>query len=1056
MNPRRKIACAALGALLLCGIALAQSSLTITTQSLPAGSLCSLYSLQLAATGGVPPYRWYPPEVLPPGITFSTGGLVSGTPTTPGSYSFPVSVYDAQNAHQSKSFVLVVTGSTASITTEALPNGNVGSPYSQQLTATGTGTAQWTLVSGILPAGLSLGASGTITGTPSAAGTATFTVRVTYGNGSTGCTASRQFSITIAAPALRITTTALPDGSLCALYSNQLQATGGTPPYQWSLFGGVGPIAAPPPGITLSSTGLLSGYSSSTGSWSFAVLVLDAQSARASAALTLRITGGSITISPATLPDGTANTAYSQQLTATGLENPQYSLISGNFPPGLTLSASGRISGTPTVAGTYTFTVQVAIPGVTDACSGTRQYTLVINSPIQPLKITTSSLPEASLCAIYSQVMAAQGGTTPYIWSLGDNSPSWLGINSASGLVTGTPPSAGTWTISITVRDSRQATDTRSFSVTVRGSPATIATASLPGGTVSTPYSYQLAATGSGTPQWSVAGSLPNGLSINSAGSITGTPTTPGTFSFTVSVTYGTGGSGCAASKQLSITIQAAVPDLVITTSSLPNGTVGVAYSQTLSATGGTPPYTWSATGSLPAGITLNPGSGVLSGIPTAQGSFDFTIRVADNAQRTATKGLSVTIGAGLTITTTSPLPGGTVGVAYSQTLRATNGYPPLSFSVTGSLPSGIVLQQPTLENQYSAVLSGTPTEEGSFDFSVKVKDRMQATAEKAFTITIAGPALTISTESFADGMVGFRYSSQAQAAGGKPGYAWSLLSGSLPAGLTLSPEGVISGKPTASGTAAFTLQAADARGDTTSKALSIKIAAGPSVTFSGLPDTVDPAQQPGFEVKMGAPLPVALTGRLTLAFAHNCVNGADDKTIVFANNQRTIDFTVAANSTQAMFGATPAVQLASTGTTAGTITVTASLQSSSEDVTPSPSPVRSVTVKQLAPAISSVTAARTAGGVEVSIIGYSTTRHITSATFRFTASQADLPTAEFTVPVETAFTTWYTNTASPAFGSEFRYVQPFTVQGDSTRLTSVTVTLSNAVGASPAKAVNF
>ena len=1055
MTFRGKLVCAALAAVLLCGIVPAQSPLTITTQSLPAGSLCSLYSVQLTATGGTPPYTWYPPEVLPPGITFSTTGLVSGTPTSPGSFSFPVTVRDAQNSGQTKALVLAVTGSAANITTASLPNGVVGSSYSGQLTATGSGTATWTLVSGTLPAGLNLNPSGTIAGMPSVIGTSAFTVRVTYGNGAGGCTTIRQFSITIAAPAVRITTTALPDGSLCALYSYQLQAAEGTPPYQWSIFAGVGPAPTPPPGITLSNTGLLSGYSSSTGSWSFTVQVIDAQGARAAAALTLRITGGSITISPPTLPDGTLSTAYSQQITATGLENPQYSLISGNFPPGLTLSAAGRISGTPAVAGTYTFTVQVTMPGVVDRCSGTQQYTLLIKAPLQPLKITTSSLTEAGLCAVFSQPITAQGGTPPYVWSLGANSPLWLSIGSTSGLLTGTPASAGTWTISATVRDSSQAADTKTLIVTVIGSPAAITTVSLPGGTISTPYSYQLAATGSGTPQWSVSGSLPSGLSMNSAGAITGTPITAGSFSLAVSVTYGTGGSGCAANKLLSITIQAAIPELIITTTSLPDGTAEVAYSQTLSATGGSAPYTWSATGSLPPGITLNQ-SGILSGTPTAPGSFSFTVQVTDSGQRTATKGLTVTIVAGLTITTESPLSNGAVGVAYSQTLRTSGGSPPLAFSVTGSLPPGITMQQPTLLNQNSAVLSGTPAQEGSFDFTATVKDRLQATAEKAFTITIVGRALTISTESIEDGMVGFRYSSQVEAAGGKPGYSWSLLSGSLPAGLTLSQEGVISGRPGTAGTADFTLQVADLKGDRVAKALSIKIADGPSVTFSGLPDTTEPAQQPGFEVRLGAPLPVALTGRLTLAFTHNCVNGADDKTIVFANDQRTLDFTVAANSTQAMFGASPGVQLASTGTTAGTITVTASLLASGEDVTPSPAPTRSVTVRQLAPAISSVTSTRTTGGVEVNIVGYSTTRQITSATFRFTATQADLQTVEFTVPVETAFTTWYTNTASPAFGSEFRYVQPFTVQGDSTRLTSVTVTLTNAVGASSAKTVAF
>jgi len=126
------------------------------------------------------------------------------------------------------------------------------------------------------------------------------------------------------------------------------------------------------------------------------------------------------------------------------------------------------------------------------------------------------------------------------------------------------------------------------------------------------------------------------------------------------------GASVYAAPRRVSIT----------TNSPLPSGTAGTAYSQTLVANGGTPPYTWSVTaGALPAGLSLS-SAGVLSGTPTTTGTANFTVRAADSGTQTATKAFALTINNPLSITTSSPLPSGTVGTAYSQTLAASGGAP--------------------------------------------------------------------------------------------------------------------------------------------------------------------------------------------------------------------------------------------------------------------------------------------------------------------------------------------------------------------------------------------
>jgi hypothetical protein len=180
---------------------------------------------------------------------------------------------------------------------------------------------------------------------------------------------------------------------------------------------------------------------------------------------------------------------------------------------------------------------------------------------------------------------------------------------------------------------------------------------------------------------------------------------------------------------------------LVITTSSLPSGTVNAGYSATLMASGGVTPYAWSiASGNLPSGLTLNSSTGGISGTPTAAGTFAFTAQVSDSQTPTVTntRQLSITINpasvAPPNITTTS-LPGGRRFVAYSQTLQATGGVTPYTWSLaSGSLPQGLGL------NAATGVISGTPTKKGNSNFVVQVRDSqtVPATDTQSLSISVA------------------------------------------------------------------------------------------------------------------------------------------------------------------------------------------------------------------------------------------------------------------------------------------------------------------------------
>ena len=160
----------------------------------------------------------------------------------------------------------------------------------------------------------------------------------------------------------------------------------------------------------------------------------------------------------------------------------------------------------------------------------------------------------------------------------------------------------------------------------------TVNPATLPNGTAGTPYNQIVSASG-GTPPYAFSvssGSLPAGLILNpTTGAITGTPTTPGTFTFTITATDA---NGCSGSRLYTITIASAgCAVITLAPGTLPPGVFGTPYSQSVTASGGTAPYTYTiASGALPNGLSLNPANGLISGVPLQTGLFNFTIRATD------------------------------------------------------------------------------------------------------------------------------------------------------------------------------------------------------------------------------------------------------------------------------------------------------------------------------------------------------------------------------------------------------------------------------------------
>ena len=279
-------------------------------------------------------------------------------------------------------------------------------------------------------------------------------------------------------------------------------------------------------------------------------------------------------------------------------------------------------------------------------CSGSKSLTITL-APASGQTLNPGQ--NVTITATVANDKNNQGVT----WSL--SGLGTLSGNTTTSVVYTAPSSVSTTaTATITATSVANSSVTATENITVNA-VLTITTASLPAGTLGVSYDAFVNAAGAPPPlTWTVAsGSLPAGLtflstSTSTSAEITGTPTVLGTSNFSIQVTDNSGGT---ATQALSITINRP-PPLSVATGSLPNGTVNTAYSQTLEASSGVQPYTWSLVGgTLPVGLSLA-SNGVISGTPVATGTSDFTVQVKDSSTPTpqiATANLSITINPGLT-----------------------------------------------------------------------------------------------------------------------------------------------------------------------------------------------------------------------------------------------------------------------------------------------------------------------------------------------------------------------------------------------------------------------
>jgi Putative Ig domain len=436
----------------------------------------------------------------------------------------------------------------------------------------------------------------------------------------------------------------------------------------------------------------------------------------------------------------TENSAGSFQVTATG-DNPISYSETGSLPSGVTLSSGGLLSGTPAVgtAGTYPITITA-----TDVNSNTtdQSFTLTVNASASGPVFTsgTGTLFFENSAGSF-QVTAT--GNTPITFSETGALPSGVTLTSG-GLLSGTPASgtAGTYPITITATDVDSNTTDQSFTLTVIATGPVFTSGNSTTFTENSSGSFQATATGDTPITFSETGSLPSGVTLSSAGLLSGTPAFGTAGSYPVTITA-TDVNSNTTDQSFTLTVDAAAPVFTSGTGTLFFENSPGSFQVTAD---GDTPISFSETGSLPSGVTLS-SAGLLSGTPAfgTAGTYPVTITATDTNSNTTDQSFTLTVGASAPVFTSGTSTTFTENSSGSFQATAT-GDTPISFSETGSLPSGVTLSS-------GGLLSGTPANgtAGTYPITITATDTNSNTTNQSFTLTVnsgsivPGGAITLS-----------------------------------------------------------------------------------------------------------------------------------------------------------------------------------------------------------------------------------------------------------------------------------------------------------------------
>jgi hypothetical protein len=724
---------------------------TITTGALAAGTVGTAYTATLAGSGGIAPYSWsLTSGTLPTGITMNAAGVISGTPTAAavGTANLTFKLTDSGTATAltaTQVLGLTINAAPAIVFTGAMPvTGIFNAAYTGSAAASGGGgPLTYTLNSGSLPTGLGLNAAtGAVTGTSTAVGAFNFSIKAADAFGDS---ATNSYAVTVnpATPALAFA--AIPTHTYGDVPFTVSASSASTGAVTYSVTSGPASIAGNTVTITGVGTVVLGASQAATANYT-----------AATASISFTVSPETPTLTFAAIPTHTygdapfavsASSASSGAVTYSVTSGP--ATIAGNT---VTLTGSGAVVLGASQAATADYTTATASIGFT------------VNPAVS---ITTpATLPPGTVNIAYSQSLAVTGGTgTGYSWLVTGGSGQLATLNltlSAGGLLAGTPTSTGSATFTAQVTDSQSHTASATFTVTVY-SALTVTTSSLPGGDVGSGYSQTLAAAGGTGTAYTWTASSSNlatyGLSLSTAGIISGTPTQTGTASFTAKVTDS--GSNTAIAP-LTITVNSALVLPAANPVTLPTtGTTGVSYAGTINASGGSGGYSWSVTG-LPSDSLSASSSGnilTVSGKPTNPATVTFSVTLTDTGTGASVTQNGYTIAVSnptpVTLPTPNPvtLPSATANESYTGSINAAGGVAPYAWSVNGaSIPntgSAVTISNGiTVSNNGGNMLTvgGTPTATGTVTLTnVNVTDSLSSTATNTYTIQVNSAGNTVS-----------------------------------------------------------------------------------------------------------------------------------------------------------------------------------------------------------------------------------------------------------------------------------------------------------------------
>lgn len=538
-------------------------------------------------------------------------------------------------------------------------------------------------------------------------------------------------------PGLSITTgNTLPKGVVGVPYSYTPTAVGSTSPYRWTLIPDPGITW---PGVSLNAQGVITGTPTARGAFDGTLVVtsrIDGADETVSQRVTLEVEAPSLIIDTRAcpLPDGLAGSPYQQALRATGGPGPfiwSWGDATASPIPGLTLSETGVLSGTPTRPGAYNFLLRVAGPASSEARPATRSCTLVVRQTTVAPTIQACPQESGTAGSPYEGAAMISGGAAPWRWLAAGALPNGVTF-SADGKLSGIPGAPGVYPYTLVATDQAGRTVQADCRLSIVAPVIQIQTA-CPLPTVQTGESMAvaLAATGGEAPYlWSISGSLPLGVTLRPDGTIAGAANEGGVSRFLLTVRDK---NGLFASK--TCTLSALRAPFSITSCPLPDAQIGQPYSRNLTTTGGADPLVWTAETALPKGLSIY-STGRIAGTPSAPGDNAFRLRVTDGAGNSSTHECTLFVRPEpLQIQRPCPISDAQVGSFFREYALAEGGVPPYRWSAEGRLPAGIAFGA-------DGRFTGTATTPGVYPFTLILEDLRGTQARQSCQVTARVPSV--------------------------------------------------------------------------------------------------------------------------------------------------------------------------------------------------------------------------------------------------------------------------------------------------------------------------